>query len=32
MVLRYAYEMIKSNPGNMVRGTDEETLDRIKLE
>ena len=27
--LKMAYEMIKSNPGNMTRGTDEETLDGI---
>jgi len=28
-ILTYAYETIKSNPGNMVRGTDKETLDGI---
>lgn len=27
--LRIAYEMMKSNPGNMVQGTDKETLDGI---
>jgi hypothetical protein len=27
--LLYAYKMIKSNPGNMVPGTDEETMDGI---
>ena len=27
--LRMAYEMIKSNPGNMTKGSDEETLDGI---
>ena len=30
-VLRFAYEMIKSNPGNMVKGIDDETLDGINL-
>jgi retron-type reverse transcriptase len=28
-ILKIAYESIKSNPGNMVRGTDKETLDGI---
>jgi retron-type reverse transcriptase len=28
-VLRIAYESIKSNPGNMVKGTDDETLDGL---
>lgn len=28
-VLRIAYETIKSNPGNMTKGTDNETLDKI---
>ena len=29
LTLRTAYEMIKSKPGNMTRGTDTETLDGI---
>jgi hypothetical protein len=28
-ILKVAYETIKSNSGNMVRGTDKETLDGI---
>ena len=31
VVLRIAYETIKSNPGNMVPGINKETLDRIDL-
>jgi group II intron reverse transcriptase/maturase len=31
-ILRLAYETIKSKPGNMVRGTSKETLDRISLQ
>jgi group II intron reverse transcriptase/maturase len=31
-ILHLAYESIKSTPGNMVKGTDEETLDGIDLE
>src|SRR5437868_7657213 len=31
-VLRLAYEVIKSKPGNMVRGTTKETLDGITKE
>jgi hypothetical protein len=30
--LKIAYESIKSNPGNCVRGTDKETLDGITEE
>ena len=30
--LKYAYESIKSKPGNMVRGSDFATLDGINLE
>jgi hypothetical protein len=30
-ILRLAYESIKSTPGNMVKGTDQETLDGIDL-
>lgn len=28
-ILKMAYEMIKSNPGNMTKGSDDETLDGI---
>jgi len=31
-VLKLAYEIIKSKPGNMVRGTTGETLDEISVE
>jgi hypothetical protein len=31
-LLKLAYEVIKSKPGNMVRGTNHETLDGITLE
>ena len=31
-MLKLAYELGKSNPGNMVKGTDEETLDGINQE
>jgi hypothetical protein len=31
-ILKLAYEVIKSKPGNMVRGINHETLDGITLE